>query len=227
MYQRNQTNKMNIIDFLFGGTETINCLLLLLLLGIDKMSLERVKGQVEDYMNRIEGKLNNRKEVEEMIAWILDDNFKNITIQRFKKNLLSPLYTKELQLLKDKMINFYLTNLKEFVNGNTDIERSCDIMTTMEKYIFQLKRLRMVIEPEINILVNPHTPNSSGEQIIYLSVKSFWMGDDGKKTREITRSIGKLSNYKQGRKDPLAEEEAIKKVQPELWEKYKTIYLSN
>ncbi len=216
--------KMNLFEIASAGLGTVHSLYLLLL-SVDSKSPEIIQAKVKEYMNRIKGELNNRKEVEEMITWIVDDKFMKETSTLNRNIRTSFIYTQELEKLKDKMINFYLQKLEEILSENSEITRSCDIHTTMGNYVLQIMRLRMVIEPEINLLTNPHISNSAtGEKIIYLTAKAFWMGDDGKKVRKFTKSLGKMSDYPGQRIGSAAKEESVRRIQPMLWDEYKATY---
>ncbi len=218
------TTNMNLFEIASAGIGTVNSLLLLLI-AVDTKSPEIIRAKVKEYMNRVEGNLNISKEVEEMITWIVDDKFTKESKTLNQKIRASYTYTQELERLKDEMINFYFQKLNEILLENSEITRACDIHTTMGNYVLQIMRLRMVIEPEINLLTNPHTSNSAtGEKINYLTAKAFWMGDDGKKVRKFTKSLGKMSDYPGQRIGTAAKEESVRRIQPMLWDEYRATY---
>ncbi len=207
------------------GSESINALLLLLLL-VDPASTVVIESQVKEYMNKFKGKLKNSKEVKEMLTWILDDKFKKETFTINNKIPHTDVYMNELAKLKDEMITFYFTNLQELIDKDSNISMTCDIHSTMGIYVLQLMRLRMVIEPEINLLINPHVTNSASEEKkLYLSAKAYWMGDNGKKVRKFTKSLGLLSDYDGKRNSNKAKEEGVRRIQPIIWDEYRATYL--
>ena len=50
------------------------------------------------------------------------------------------------------------------------------------------------------------------------------MSEEGKKVRDITKSLGRMSDYAGGREGKAAKEESIRRIQPMLWERYKSNY---
>lgn len=215
---------IQLFDLTPTGSETINALLLLLLL-VGPASSDVIESQVNEYMNKFKGKLKNNKEVREMLTWILDDKFKKETYTMINKVRNTDVYMDELGKLKNEMITFYFSNLRELLAENSKITMSCDIHSTMGIYVLQLMRLRMVIEPEINLLTNPHVTNiATGEKTLYLTGKAYWMGDDGKKVRKFTKSLGLLSDYQGNRNSSKAKEEAVRRLQPMIWDEYRVTY---
>ena len=215
---------IHLFDITPTGSGTINALLLLLLL-VDPASTALIEGQVNEYMSKFKGRLKNKKEVKEMLTWILDDKFKEETYKMNMKIHNTDVYINELGKLKENMINFYFRNLQELQLEDSNITMSCDIHSTMGIYVLQLMRLRMVIEPEINLLTNPHLTNSAtGERTLYLTAKAFWMGDDGKKVRKFTKSLGLMSEYDGKREGIKAKEESVRRLQPMLWDEYRATY---
>ena len=215
---------MDYIQIALEGLGTVNALLLLLL-GVDPTNSEYIRAKIDYYMNKYKGKVKNSKDVKTILTWILDDKFKKETIKLNKKMRNTDLYMAELQRLKDEMITFYFKRLEEIKKDDNGIDRTCDVHSTLGAYALQLMRLRMVIEPEINLLTNPYIVNkSTGERTLYLTAKAFWMSDEGKKVRSITKSLGRMSDYPGQREGKAAKEESIRRVQPMLWEKYKSTY---
>lgn len=216
---------MNLLEITMAGLGTIEALLLLLLKA-DPTSSEFIEAQVNEYMNKLNGKVKNRKDVKEMLTWILDDKFRKETFDLGFKNRNMSLYMSELNQLKDRMIAFYIQSMDDSFVSNSELNRPCNIHSTISGYVLQLMRLRMVIEPEINLLTNPHIINSStGERTLYLTAKAFWMEDDGKKVRKFTKSLGLMSDYPEGRESVAAMKEGVSRLQPILWDEYKATYL--
>lgn len=213
----------NFFDITLAGTETFNALLLLLL-AVAPTSDEFIEAQVMSYINKVNRKFKHSKEVTEMVRWIVSDNFQKETYNFISKNRYTQVYMDELQSLKDRIIDFYFKKLEEFESDN-DFQMSCDIHTTIGQYVIRLMRLRMVIEPEVNIVTNPKLVNiTTGEKTLYLTAKGFWIGDDGKKFRKFTKSIGRMSDYPGAREGKAAMEESIKRLQSMMWDEYRVTY---
>lgn len=215
---------MDFIQIAQEGFAMVNALLLLLL-GVDPTKSEFIKAMIDDYMGRYSGKVKNSDEVKTMLTWILDDKFTEDAIKLNKKFRNTDEYMGELSILKDKMITFYFKNLKDILKEGGDINMSCDVHSTLGAYALQLMRLRMVIEPEINLLTNPYiVDKTTGEKTLYLTAKAFWMGDDGKKVRKFTKSLGRMDDYLGQRVGKAAQEESVRRLQPMLWNEYRDVY---
>jgi len=215
---------MDFIQIAQEGLGMVNALLLLLL-GVDPTNSEFIKAQIDDYMNRYKGKVKNSEEVKTMLTWILDDKFKEESIKLNKKIRNTVEYMNELSRLKDEMITFYFKKLEDIIKEGGDINMSCDVHSTLGGYALQLMRLRMVIEPELNLLTNPYiVDKTTGEKTLYLTAKAFWMGDDGKKVRKFTKSLGRMSDYPGQRVGKAAKEEGVRRLQPMLWDEYRGVY---
>ena len=212
------------LDLIMSGTGAgvmvIKSLLLLLLL--DPRSLfadEYVKEQIKKYMDEHRD-VKNGEEVSKFVTLILNDKFTEQTLDR-KENKN---YLFEISALKDKMLNFYFTELNQI--EDSQITKVCDVQSTFDRMFLQLVRLRLVIQPEIQISHFVH-PTS---KISYLAAKSFWIDDDGNINREITRSLGQMEDFgydkysKSVKVDPKVKEEALKKVQESIVERYRKVY---
>lgn len=208
---------MELVELIIGGTGAIHALLLLLL-DVDKESMKNqlLQMRIDEYMFRLKGELKNEAEVREMVSWILNDKFKEETQKREKGGRL----LRTLQILKDQMINFYFKHLDQITQENPDLNKACDVHTTIGKLVIQLMRLRMVVQPDIQYSINIH-PVTEHE---YLTVKVFWIGDDGKKVRKFTKSLGRMEDHPTGIDSKEVKEFSVKRVQEFLYQKYVETY---
>ncbi|WP_229317839.1 hypothetical protein [Flavobacterium ammoniigenes] len=95
-----------------------------------------------------------------------------------------------------------------------------NISHAFKNYLVQIRRLRMVIEPEFNItrVVQP------SNQICYLAARGYWFDDSGKKKRVFTRNFGKEIDYPKGKDDPNAYEDARREIQILAINEYESLY---
>lgn len=188
----------------------------------DFFSSDFVKSQIERYL--MENKeVEDINEVRKFLTLVYNDKFTDETIQRSEnKHLLL-----KLESLRTKLLDFYFTEVTKLDNQGSKIIRVCDIQPILDQLFLQLIRLRMVIEPEIQISQNIHPVS----KISYIAVKSFWIDNDGVKKRDFTRSLGPLEDYgfKEYKKeivsnDPKVKEESLKRIQEVIYNRYKEYY---
>ena len=203
------------------GAMVVKSLLFLLLDPKDLFADDYVKKQIEKYMNQHKD-VKNVEEVSKFVTLVLNDKFTEETLNR-KENRL---HLFELNSLKDEMLNFYFTELNQI--EDPQVTKVCDIQTSFDRMYLRLVRLRMVIQPEIQISHFVH-PSSD---ISYLAAKSFWIYDDGNIKRDITRSLGALEDFgydkyepKIVKVDPKVLEEGLKRIQEVVTARYKEVYL--
>ncbi len=192
--------------------------LFVLLLGLDGKTLSDafIQSKIEGYMDQLKNDVKDIKEVREMVSWIVDDKFDAETTKSLKNQ---PLINK-LNELKDSFLSFYFNHLEDVTANNSDINRSCDIHTTIGKYVLQLMRLRLVIQPEIQIAMNKHTHS----HIDYMAVKAFWIEENGEKRRRFTKSLGRAEKYKSNIKNEQAVKDSIALLQPVMYKTYLESY---
>ena len=206
---------MNIIEFILGGISgmAVTKSLLLLLIDPSTFKINEMKNKIDAILEE-NGPVKDSSDVRYMLTWILDDKFNdNINNDSDVSSLLT-----ELDTLKKKMIRFYLSNLSEIEDPS--IVKSCDIHTEIARYSLQLMRLRMVIEPEVQLSVNRHPQTS----IVYIASKGFWLNDDGSKVRKFTKNIGRAEDFPKGIKDTKAMRIGVSKLRSVLLEKYREAY---
>ena len=106
------------------------------------------------------------------------------------------------------LLNSSLTKSVDKVT-NKEVElRTENILNAYENYELQISRLRLVIQPEINITRIVHTTS----KICYLSARGYWYVDFRDKKRIFTKNFGKETDYKLLKDDPKAIEDAIKEI---------------
>lgn len=202
------------------GTMVVKSLLLLLLKPEDLFTDEFVKIQIDNYMNTHKD-VKNVSEVKKFVTLVYNDKFTPLTLNRNENRLLLI----NLSTLKSKILEFYFDQLNQIQDES--IRKVCDVQTTLDKLFLQLVRLRMVIQPEIQISQNIHPVS----KISYIAVKSFWIDDDGEKRRDFTRSLGPLEEYGYKTYDkeivsnnPKVIEESLKRIQEVIYSRYKEYY---
>lgn len=206
---------MNFVEFIIGGIGgmAVTKSLLLLLLDPSIIKTDEMKTKIDAILEE-NGPVNDNLEVRSMLTWILDDKFEGST---YTNKEVSSLLT-EIEILKKQMIKFYLTNLSEIEDSS--IVKSCDVHTKIAQYTLQLMRLRMVIEPEVQLSINRHPQTN----IVYIASKGFWINDDGVKQRRFTKNIGRAEDFSKGIKDTKAMSIGTSKLRSVLLEKYRETY---
>lgn len=216
---------MEILDWILsflgiGGMVTKAYLLLLLLKPEDLLADEYVKNLVDNYMmDHVDVK--DVEEVKKFVTLVHNNHFTTFTLERSEnKHFLTTLLT-----LRGKILDFYFNQVNQIEDPS--VKMVCDVQTTLDKLFLQLIRLRMVIQPEIQISQNIHPVS----KIPYLAAKSFWIDDNGEKKRDFTRSLGPLEDYdykeynkKVVSEDPKVIEESLKRIQEVIYNRYKEYY---
>lgn len=159
----------------------------------------------------------------EFLHFIDNDNFKPSTLTQLENGP----YLKKLEDLKKEVRSFYELSNHDVTNiidndGKkiSNIIHMKNISHAFKNYLVQIRRLRMVIEPEFNItrVVQP------SNQICYLAARGYWFDDSGKKKRVFTRNFGKEMDYPKGKDDPNAYEDARREIQILAINEYESLY---
>lgn len=160
---------------------------------------------------------------DEFLQFIDNDNFKPSTLTQLENGP----YLKKLEDLKIEVRYFYELSNHDVTNiidndGKkiSNIIHMKNISYAFKNYLVQIRRLRMVIEPEFNItrVVQP------SNQICYLAARGYWYDDSGKKKRVFTRNFGKEIDYPKGKDDPNAYEDARREIQILAINEYESLY---
>ncbi len=157
-------------------------------------------------------RLINNPSVESVIEFVYLDRFKDETYKIEYNNE----YWDELAALKNKLVEFYTKNVCES-NGR---DKFYEIHDRFFQMCLQLKRFRLVIQPECHVITNVHPVS----KIPYLSVRGFWLSDKDKKVKLFTKSLGREDSYEGGKKDSEMLKEAARIVQIMAFAKYKELY---
>ena len=197
-----------------GVTVVVKSLLLLLVKPEDLIDEKYVQDMIEKYSCDIKDP-SVYYHVRSFLSILYDDKFDSTLHSNPQISFLFSM----LEKLRQKILSLYAEEVK-VIAKSPDYHRVYDIYAKLESMILQLMRLRMVIQPEFQFSKNVHPVS----KIAYIAVKGFWLEDDGKKVRCITKSLGRMDEYNGGRKDPKATEIARERLRDELYKKYKEIY---
>lgn len=181
--------------------------LLILLYSNEELNKEMTKQFFEE-----NPKLKGIPPIQTVVEFICEDNFKeNVPCD----NNYIHIRTK-LTELKQEMIDYYLHNVCEFNKGGQFYE----FHTKFYQMSLQLKRLRLVIQPEFHVIKNVHPVS----KIPYLSVRGFWLDDNDKKVKLFTKSLGREDSFVDGKNDIEMLKEAAKQIQQLSFTKYQEEY---
>lgn len=178
-------------------------------------STEMIEKAIEENMNKFKN-VRNPNIVRNILRWLEDDNFSELVL----KDIHGFEYTIELDILKKEYINFLEIHLKSIYNVTNNFEQVADLLVRNEEYQLQVARLRMVIDPEIQLSKNIHKKTG----IQYLKVKGFWLNDIGFKERKYFKSLGRLDKYPDGIEDASAILEGRRKIREDIFAEYSKLY---
>ena len=172
------------------------------------------KKQFEDFFKTLD-KEKNVDEFKKTMSWLVFDDFNSNKLNKI--NSIAPLI-KELEILKEQFYSFYISA----INGPLSEEylHVYDVHARIIQFKLQIDRLRMIINPEIQLALNVHTYT----KIEYIAAKGMWLDNDGVKVRKFTKSLGKLSNYHKGKNDPKAYSLAEENIRDLMLEEYRNQY---
>ena len=193
---------------------SMHMLLLLLLL---RVRPEEIQEDIESIMNEFSG-IVDKKNIRRNIEWIVDDKISEEVIN----NPRNRKYAFKLLEVKNEFIAFYNSLINEVKNKAEykDINKVCDMIARYDSYKLHISRLRMLINPKIQITINVHKIT----RITYLTLKGFWLNDDGKEVRIHSSSMGRSEQYKNGKEDEQAKIDGTVRVQQKLIEQYEKLY---
>ena len=193
---------------------SMHMLLLLLLL---RVRPEEIQEDIESIMNEFSG-IVDQKNIRRNIEWIVDDKISEEIIN----NPRNRKYAFKLLEVKNEFIAFYNSLINEVKNKAEykDINKVCDMIARYDSYKLHISRLRMLINPKIQITINVHKIT----RITYLTLKGFWLNDDGKEVRIHSSSMGRSEQYKNGKEDEQAKIDGIVRFQQKLIDQYENLY---
>jgi len=209
---------MGFIELLITGLGSIGLVksMMLLVVPTDDIKVNDLNyDELLNYRHKIPEKVKDMNRAKQFVAWVADDRFKSA--EKPTADSLGIHLT--LGSLKEEILDFYFKTLQNLSEEKNDINLACDVEGRIADYVIQLMRLRMVVEPQIQIskFVHPQT------NISYLYVKSFWIDDRGKKKRKFSKLLGKAEDYS-GIKDVKALKDGLETIRPVMMEHYKELY---
>ncbi len=166
---------------------------------------------IETFFNE-NPQLKNIPPVQSVIEFICQDNFRDETY-KIDSNFG---FWDGLAALKKEMREYYTQNVCESNIGGQFHE----FHTKFYQMSLQLKRLRLVIQPEFHVIKNVHPVS----KIPYLSVRGFWLDDNDRKVKVFTKSLGREDSYVDGKNDSEMLREAGKQIQELSFAKYQEVY---
>lgn len=181
--------------------------LLILMYSNEELNKEMTKQFFEE-----NPKLKGIPPIQTVVEFICEDNFKeNVPCDNTNIHIRT-----KLTVLKQEMIDYYTHNVCEFNKGGQFYE----FHTKFYQMSLQLKRLRLVIQPEFHVIKNVHPVS----KIPYLSVRGFWLDDNDKKVKLFTKSLGREDSFVDGKNDIEMLKEAAKQIQQLSFAKYQEEY---
>ncbi len=172
-----------------------------------KNDMKEIDKKIEKYFEDHKGIVKTRSAIN-MLRWAFNDNFESWLLYVGSANM------KKLDSLKEEFLNFYFLNISK---NKSDIKLNIDVHNKIDEYMIRIMKLRMIIEPDIQIALNVHTQT----KITYLIAKSYWIDEDGNKVRKFTKSLGRAEEFKDGINDINAKQVADKKIKEIMIQTYK------
>jgi len=195
------------LDAVNGCSVEVQEALILLLLSNEESN----KGMTKQFFEE-NPKLKGIPQVQSVVEFICEDNFKeNVPCD----NTNIHIWTKLVEL-KQEMIDYYIHNVCESNEGGQFHE----FHTKFLQMSLQLKRLRLVIQPEFHVIKNVHPVS----KIPYLSVRGFWLDDNDKKVKVFTKSLGREDSFEGVKNDSNMLKDAAIQIQNLSYSKYQEIY---
>jgi hypothetical protein len=181
----------------------------------DSKNAEQVQKEIDSKMKNFEN-CRNPSVVKNTLRWIIDDQFS----EHFVAELSNRNYFNKLKKLKDDYLNFYEMMVAEIPKLLPSLKLTADLVTRNEEYILQITRLRMIVDPEIQLTTNIHKQT----KIAYIRVKGFWINDEGVKERKFVKSLGRLDEYENGINGEKAFSDGRAKIREAIYEEYLKYY---
>ena len=181
-------------------------------LGINYNKKEDDRKMTEIFFND-NPQLKNIPPIQSVVEFIYEDNFEEmLPCTTSNIHIWEKLYA-----FKQTMIEYYTHNVCESNEGGKFYE----FHTKFLQMSIQLKRLRMVVQPEFHVIKNVHPVS----KIPYLSVRGFWLDDNDKKVKIFTKSLGREDSYVDGKNDSEMLRDAAKQIQELSFAKYQEVYV--
>ncbi|MCH7410172.1 hypothetical protein MM239_12260 [Belliella sp. DSM 111904] len=204
------------MDLLIEVTNTpvIECLLLLLSAG-DNGKINWSNNLIKDYMLQFM-ELKEKSEATEFINLVLENDIEKEVME---DKSLTHLHIR-LEKLKKKLLKIYFTSVKKEKEFLDEYEYVGDFNSLISKHFLQMKRLQLVIQPDLQIATSVH----SKSKITYLTARGFWLNQRGERERKYVKSLGRLDEFEGGKKDPQVLKLGIEKIREESLKEYNQQY---
>jgi len=139
------------------------------------------------------------------VKFLNDDGF---TPETYKDPKNRELFV-ELKKLKDGYIAF-----TQQIRGNTTIR---EILEADAKYLIRIQRLRLIIQPRFEFVMQKHLQGRN-----YAFIRSYWVDDNGNFCRIMAKSLGRTTEkkYKEMIKNPKFISRATKIMKEKLYKQY-------
>lgn len=183
----------------------------LLLLILTKTNNEVNKDMTNKFFEEFPN-LKSLPPVQSVVEFVCEDNF-NDSVYVNNANINNWVKLAE---LKQSILEYYTHNVCESNAGGQFHE----FHTKFYQMSLQLKRLRLVIQPEFHVIKNVHPVS----KIPYLSVRGFWLDENDKKVKVFTKSLGREDSFVDGKNDNEMMKEAAKQIQQLAYAKYQELY---
>ena len=116
-----------------------------------------------------------------------DDDIKPSTRDKIEKQGL----LNELSTLKELIFVYLEMPFEEIKKIDPDIDNYLKINEFFDKKLLQLGRLSMVIEPEYQLYLNPHSKNDNK----YVIFRGLYLDKDFRKSKISSVSLGNVENH--------------------------------
>jgi hypothetical protein len=160
--------------------------------------------------------LKEQSEATEFINLVLQNDFEKEVME---DKSLTHLHIR-LEKLKKKLLKVYFTSIKKEKEFLDKYEYVGDFSSLISKHFLQMKRLQLVIQPDIQIATSVH----SKSKITYLTARGFWLNEKGERERKYVKSLGRLDEFEGGKKDPQVLKLGIEKIREESLKEYNQKY---
>lgn len=177
-----------------------------------KVEIEKA---IEKNMIRFKNTCNHNI-VRNTLRWLEEDNFSDLVVKDYYSNI----HLDELTKLKETYLIFFEMYIDSIQQNDKNIIQVADLLTKNEEYLIQIARLRMVVDPEIQLSKNIHKKTG----IQYMKVKGFWLNDIGVKERKFFKSLGRFDKYQNGTEDEIAILDGRKKIREDIYAEYLKLY---
>jgi len=174
-----------------------------------------IENAIENHMLRFKN-TRNPNIVRNTLRWLVEDNFSDLVLTDYHANI----YVQELETLKETYLKFFELYINAIQEKDNSIIQVADLLTKNEEYLIQIARLRMLIDPEIQLSKNIHKKTG----IQYMKVKGFWLNDVGVKERKYFKSLGRYDQYPNGKEDAAAILEGRNKIREDIYADYSKLY---